>query len=144
MSTAQNKQLLQHLYAELAKGNTRPWIESMADGVRWTVSGSTAWSRTYEGKQAVLGELLRPLSEQFAQPYKTIADRFIAEGDRVVVEARGETVTKAGLAYNNHYCFIYRLAGGRIEEIVEYCDTALIESALGAPPQRLRPAPDRI
>lgn len=133
MNAAENKQLLQHIYAELAKGNSRPWIESMADNVRWTVSGTTAWSRTYEGKQAVLSDLLRPLNAQFAQPYKTTADRFIAEGDRVVVEARGETVTRAGLAYNNHYCFIYRLAEGKIQEIVEYCDTALIASALGQP-----------
>jgi len=132
MSAVENKQLLQAIFAELSKGNSRPLVESMADEVCWTVAGSTPWSGTYRGKPAVLKELLGPLSRRFAQPYRATADRFIAEGDAVTVEARGEATTKDGLAYNNRYCFIYRFADGKLREITEYCDTALIEAALGS------------
>jgi len=131
MSAVENKQLLQAIFAELSKGNSRPLVESMADEVCWTVAGSTAWSGTYRGKPAVLQELLIPLGRRFAQPYRATAEWFIAEGDTVAVEARGEATTRAGLAYNNHYCFLYRLADGKLWEITEYCDTALIEAALG-------------
>ena len=131
MSAVENKQLLQAIFAELSKGNSRPLVESMADEVCWTVAGSTAWSGTYRGKPAVLHELLIPLGRRFAQPYRATADRFIAEGDTVAIEARGEATTRTGIAYNNRYCFLYRLADGKVREITEYCDTALVAAVLG-------------
>lgn len=134
MSTESNKRLLQQVYAELAQGNSAPLLHCLADDVRWTVSGSTAWSGCYVGKPAVLEQLLRPLGQRLAGRYRAHALRFIAEGDEVMVEARGEAVTRAGLPYNNRYCFIYRLANGKVRELTEYGDTALIEAALGSRP----------
>jgi ketosteroid isomerase-like protein len=58
------------------------------------------------------------------------AQRFIAEGDMVVVEARGRGTTKAGKPYDNTYCMVFRLANGKIEEVIEYSDTALIQAVL--------------
>ena len=131
--TTENKQLLQNIYAELAKGNAKPFVESMADDFRWTVTGSTKWSRTYEGKQAVLGELFAPLRARIADRVRTHADRVMADGDHVIVEAHGENTTKAGRPYNNKYCFVFRVAGGKLKEVTEYFDTELVTSALGDP-----------
>src|SRR5438093_2436327 len=91
-----NKPLLQQVFGELATGNARPFVDSFADDVRWTIAGTTKWSRTYEGKETVLNELLRPLRERMAGPIKTSATRFLADEDCVVVEARGEATTKTG------------------------------------------------
>jgi len=55
----------------------------------------------------------------------------LPEGDFVVVEAKGDNVTKTGVRYDNEYCMIWRLQNGRIREIKEYCDSALVERALG-------------
>lgn len=66
-----------------------------------------------------------------ADKIRTTAHRFIAEDDLVVVEARGSNMTKTGKAYNNAYCFIFRLAGGKLQEVTEYLDTELVTSALG-------------
>ena len=57
-AATQNKELLQQIFAEMAKGNSRPLVESMADDFSWTVSGTTKWSRTYAGKQSVSNERL--------------------------------------------------------------------------------------
>ena len=54
MSAAENKQLLKDIFAELAAGNARPFVESMADDFRWTVMGNTRWSQTFEGKKTVI------------------------------------------------------------------------------------------
>lgn len=62
---------------------------------------------------------------------RTIAHRFIADGDHVVVEARGDNLTKAGTRYDNDYCLVFRLEHGKIKEIREYCDSVLAEKALG-------------
>lgn len=92
--------------------------------------GHTRWSKTYRGKEAVLNDLLGQLSLQLADRYRSTAERIIAEGEFVVVQARGHATTKAGVAYNNEYCFILRLSGGSIKEVTEYLDTELVTSAL--------------
>jgi len=56
-----NKQLMQHAFGHLAQGDGRPFTDLMAEDFQWTITGKTAWSRTYQGKQAVIEHLLRPL-----------------------------------------------------------------------------------
>jgi ketosteroid isomerase-like protein len=129
-TAAANKRLMQTLFAELATGNRRPFRDHMADDIRWTLTGTTRWSRTYAGKQAVIDELFRPLFELFDGQHVNVAHRMIAEDDLVVVESRGSVMTRAGKPYNNTYCMIYRLSGGKICEVTEYCDTALVDAVL--------------
>jgi ketosteroid isomerase-like protein len=129
----ENKQLLQHVFAELAAGNAQPFTDILSEQVQWRITGTTAWSRTFVGKTAVLAELLTPLRARIAGRIQVTADRFIAEGDFVVVEARGRSTTKQGKPYNNSYCWIYRLTNGRVIELTEYMDTALVAEALGDP-----------
>ena len=131
MSTVANKQMVQEIFAELAQGNSRPLVESMAENFCWTVTGSNRWSGTYKGKEAVLNDLLGQLRSRIEGRIKTVAHRFIAEGDFVVVEARGNNTTKDGRPYNNSYCFVIRLGDGKLQEMIEYMDTELVTSVLG-------------
>jgi ketosteroid isomerase-like protein len=131
--TASNKMFMRHIFAELAKGNRKPFAEAMAEDFCWTITGSTAWSRTYRGKAAVRAELLDPLFAQFADAYSNSAQRFIAEQDYVVVQCRGKVTTTKGQPYHNSYCYVVRLAGSKMRELTEYMDTALAERVLVAP-----------
>jgi hypothetical protein len=119
--------------AELAKGNGKPFVDSMADDFCWTIAGNTPWSGTDTGKQAVVSELLQPLFAQFATPYISTLRRITAEDDRVVIEFQGHVTTKAGKAYNNTYCYVCRMEGGKMKELMEYLDTELVNTALEAP-----------
>ena len=92
ISDASNKALLQHAFEETAKRNGRPFVEALADDVRWTIIGTTAWSGIDEGKRAVVAELLAPLAEQFTGANIISGERFVAEGDLVVVEGRNHRV----------------------------------------------------
>ena len=132
-TTQTNKQLMQSIFAELAKGNGKPFVAAMADDFSWIIPGHSTWSRTWRGKQAVMDELMRPLFARFANTYTNEATRFIAEDDFVVVECRGKVTTKSGKPYDNHYCYVCRLADGQLRELTEYMDTELATSALGAP-----------
>lgn len=135
-TTSTNKQFLASVFAETAKGNGKPFVEALADDVEWKIIGTTSWSRTYVGKAAVLKELLGPLNSQFAGGNTIIAQRILGEDDYVVVEARGRNRTKAGQAYENEYCWVIMMRDGKMTRIVEYADTALIESALIPLPDR--------
>ena len=133
MDTAANKQLMQNVFDELAAGNGQPFMDALADDVRWTAIGTSPWSRTYEGKQTIVAELMRPLFSQFADQYRAQATRIVAEGDVVVVEARGQVMTKSGQPYNQTYCYVLRLADGRVQELTEYLDTDLVNQVLQDP-----------
>jgi len=133
MGARENKQLLQSVFAELAQGNGKPFVEAMAEDFCWQAIGTTAWSRPFRGKQAVLSELMRPLFAQFADRYTNTALRMIAEDDYVVVECRGRVMTKSGKPYNNQYCYVIDFADGKMRALTEYMDTALAEAVLSPP-----------
>lgn len=132
MTTKQNKERMQQIFAALSRGDSKPFVDALADDMRWTITGSTSWSRTYDGEDAVRRELLGPVFAQFADRYTAEASRFIAEDDYVVVEFRGRAMTKTGRPYNNTYCYVCRLADGELTEITEYFDTQLVATALEA------------
>jgi hypothetical protein len=96
-----------------------------------TVTGTTKWSRTYRGKQAVLKALMGPLFSNFADQYRNTAQRFIAEDDYVAVECRGQVTTKSGKPYNNTYCYVCRMQDGKLKELTEYFDTQLVVERFG-------------
>ena len=97
------------------------------------MKGKTPWSGVYRGKQVVRSRLLDPLFAKFADQYTNTAHCFIAEDDVVVVECSGRVTTKSGVPYHNDYCYICRLADGKLKELIEYMDTELVRAALGEP-----------
>jgi ketosteroid isomerase-like protein len=132
-TTGANRQRIREVMAELDKGNGQVFVDAMADDFSWTIPGDTPWSRTYSGKQVAIHELLRPLYAQFATPYASSTRRVMADGDMVIIEFDGRVTTKAGKAYNNRYCYVCRMEGGQMKDLMEYFDTALVSSALEAP-----------
>ena len=71
----------------------------------------------------------------FAIRPRTVAFNFIAEGDYVVAETKGDNVTKDGQRYDNDYCMVWKIENGKIKQIKEYCDSTLVERVLGPFPQ---------
>jgi len=133
MMAAHNKQLLKNIYSEISRGNPQLLLDSLADDVEWTIIGSTALSGTSRGKQEVIDKLLKPLRARLADgPVVFEPQRFIAEGEHVVMQARGRATAKSGKPYNNTYCIVARVVDGKIKEMIDYVDTELITSALGA------------
>jgi len=135
MTASENMDLMQRICAALAAGDAAPLRAAMAEDFSWTVMGSTAWSGTYRGREAVLRDLLAPLVAQFADRYTNAAHNFVAEGDQVVVECRGRVATRTGGRYDNSYCWVCRFEDGKLRTLTEYLDTALLETAL-TPPRR--------
>ena len=127
-----NKQLIRDAFEAMGRSDIRALVDMMTDDFAWIIEGRSRFSRSYEGKEAVKRDLLAPLFEAFATPYRFTIDDIIAEGDRVVVRGRGEVKTKAGKDYNNSYCFVLRLEEGKLVELREYLDTALVERVFGA------------
>jgi uncharacterized protein len=131
LGAQENKKLMQELFARVEAGDRDRLVETLADDVIMHVTGQHSWSRTFKGKASLINDLYGHLRNVLAEGRRTIPFRFIADEDYVVVQARGDMMTKTGVRYDNDYCLVYRLANGKIVEIWEYCDSALTESVLG-------------
>jgi uncharacterized protein len=131
MSAVENKKLMETIFVAIAAGDRSLYVDSLADDVTMTVTGQYSWSQTFHGKQAVLRDLYGYVRSLLKEGSRTRPFRMIADDDWVVVEARGDMVTKSGERYDNHYCLIYRIEHGKIHEIREYQDSTLCERVLG-------------
>lgn len=131
MSAADNKTLMQTIYNALADRDASPFLSHLADDAVWIVTGQYSWSHVFRGRDAILNGLQAYFRSRIEGRPRTVPFNFIADGDYVVVEAKGDNVTKDGARYDNDYCMVVRLAGGLMVEIKEYCDSALTEAALG-------------
>ena len=123
MNAADNKTLVQSLFASAASGDRARFTDALADDLVMRVTGDNSWSRTYTSKREFLDILHGHLN--------TVPLNFWADGEHVIVEARGEMERKDGTPYRNEYCLVFRLSGGRIVELREYMDSALCEQVLG-------------
>jgi len=141
MSAANNKRLVQQIYADSGNGSGTTFVDNLAEDAAWIVTGEYSWSGRFKGREAINNGLMGHLRSLLAagRP-RTHAFNFIAEGDFVVVEARGDNVTKQGERYDNQYCMVWRIEDGKIKEIKEYCDSALVERVLGPFPQERKQA----
>lgn len=132
MGVDSNKQLIRGAFEALGRSDIRPLYQLMRDDFAWIIEGQSRFSRRYDGREKVKRQLLDPLFDAFATPYRFTIDEIIAEDDRVVVRGRGEVQTKAGKDYNNSYCFVLGLEDGKLVELREYLDTALVERVFGS------------
>jgi ketosteroid isomerase-like protein len=131
MGLVENKEIIHALYEAGNRGDIASCLTLLTDDVRWTNIGSTKYSGTYVGKQALTENLLGPIYGQLKAGILFTLENVVAEGEYVVVQARGEAEAKDGRPYNNSYCHVFRIRNGKISEVTEYFDTELTSSVFG-------------
>ena len=135
MSAADNKKLVQQIYADSANRSGTTFADNLAEDAVWVVTGQYSWSHEFRGRDAIQNGLMGHFRSFFEGRPRTVAFNFIAEGDYVVAETKGDNVTKSGVRYDNDYCMVWRIENGKIKQIKEYCDSVLVERVLGPFPE---------
>jgi ketosteroid isomerase-like protein len=135
MGAADNKKLVQQVFADSANRSGTTFADNLAEDASWVVTGQYSWSHEFRGRDAIQTGLMGHFRSFFAERPRTLAFNFIADGDYVAVEARGDNVTKTGQRYDNHYCLVFKIENGKIKQIKEYCDSTLVERVLGPFPE---------
>ena len=125
------------IYSDSANRSGTTFADNIAEDVTWIVTGEYSWSGEYRGREAINDGLMGHLRSLLAAgPPRTLAFNFVAEGDYVIVEARGDNVTKSCERYDNQYCMVWRIENGKIKQIKEYCDSALVKPSGPFPAER--------
>ena len=114
-----------------AAGDMDACFALLSNDITWTNIGTTRFSGTYTGKDAVINDLVGPLFGELKSGIESSIDRVISEGDTAVVLQRGRAETHEGRAYNNDYAQVFTVRDGQIVAVKEYMDTALVEAVFG-------------
>ena len=110
-----NKKLVQQIYTDSANRSGTTFADNLAEDAVWIVTGQYSWSHEFKGRDAIQNGLMGHFRSFFAVRPRTVAFNFVAEGDYVMVESRGDNVTKAGVRYDNQYCMVWRIEDGKIK-----------------------------
>lgn len=113
------------------RGEGAPYVELLHEDIKMNLLGKTPISGSVNG----LAELIA-LGQAVGAYFKLdpefdiFPERVIEQGDRVAVVAHGRGEAASGRPYNNCYLFFFTIRDGRISDLHEICDTALINWAL--------------
>jgi ketosteroid isomerase-like protein len=129
MDAEKSKAIVKAWFDKLATGDATGAFELFAPDTVYVLQGTTPVSGTYRGLPAILGDFFAPWRMRIDGDLTLALDELIGEGERVVALARGSAKTVTGARYDNQYCFVFTVRGGRITEVNEFLDTVLVETA---------------
>lgn len=135
----------QAFYTALERGDFDALAELHHDDVAFNLIGQTPVSGRWEGKAECFGPLvadmvvgkLVPETIQFSRQWKIMC----ADDTRVVGLMTGGGMATNGEEYLQTYCQIMTIRDGKITELHELFDTALVERALNDNPTVKGPTP---
>jgi ketosteroid isomerase-like protein len=108
--------------------------EYFTEDVRWWLPKSVELSgrgqRCLDGREVVVA-IVGHVDANFKEVAYTF-DHLLEDGDLVALHATARGVRHPDQPYENEYVFLFRMSDGRIAEVWELLDTALIFSGLGA------------
>lgn len=124
-----SREVVQRWFDLIARGDAQAAFGLFTDDVVYHLKGTTPVSGVYRGLPEIVDDFFTPWRKQIVGDIVLTVDELIGDGERVVALARGKAKTIHGLPYDNDYVFVFRLRSGKISEVVEYLDTALVETA---------------
>ena len=131
MGIAENKALVEEAWGMVSAGDGEGFLSKLSDDATWTFFGSHKFAGTFRGKAEIVAKLFEPLGDVLEDGIKVTINSLTAEGDRVVMESKGQARTKSGVDYNNDYCIVITIKDGLIVAVREYLDSELVTAAFG-------------
>lgn len=117
-----NKQLIQTAFDRWATGSGS-FFDLLADDVRWTITGNSPISKTYNSRQQFLDEAISPINARLSEKIIPTLRALYAEGDMVIALWDGKAMAKDGIPYNNTYSWYMKVKDERIIEVIAFFDS---------------------
>ena len=131
--TSQNREVIEHYYRSLASGDSETFASLHDESVVYHLVGKTPVSGRFEGRELFLSQVASPVLHALVPGRFRFARRWrimCADENCVTALMQGGGPAKTGLAYEQTYCQVFTLRGGKICEVHEFFDTVLAEEAL--------------
>ena len=112
-TAARNKAAVESSLKAWAAGTGSPF-DLLADDATWTIVGRSAASKTYQGREAFMREVIRPFNARMSAPLKPEIRRIYADGDTVIAFFDAKGTARDGKPYANTYAWFLEMRGGKI------------------------------
>ena len=104
-------------------GATGGPFDLLTDDATWTIVGRSVASKTYEGREAFMREVIRPFNARMREPLKPAIRRIYADGDSVIVFFDAKGTGRDGKPYVNTYAWFLEMRDGRVVKAFAFFDS---------------------
>jgi uncharacterized protein len=132
MSTEETRAVVAGYVAALQRGDIEALRASFAPKATWTIRGDIPVAGTWTGPDEIIDGFLAQMTATLdpATPVTQDLHRVIADGEWAVAEWTSHARARGGAPYENDYAVVFRVTGGRIDAVTEYCDTSFMKRVL--------------
>lgn len=131
MPNTDNLDLVRATWEAFVRADVKAAFANLADDVSWTIPGTIpGLSGTKRGKREIFA-FLEGVAKTFPAGLRSQTTAAHVAGDTVILEMTNRGTTASGKAYENQYCFVFEVKGGKIGAIREYVDTQKAAAILG-------------
>lgn len=132
MSDEKNKNAVLEMHEAIGRGDIDGMFAPMTDDVTFRVTGDHALGqRIYQGKEDIVNNLLMTIFARLDGGVEVTIINIAAEAEKVFLHFTGKAKTIDGDPYNNEYVQLFSFRDGKINDVVEFMDTALLAKVLG-------------
>ncbi|MFT4581520.1 MAG: ketosteroid isomerase-like protein [Gammaproteobacteria bacterium] len=126
---SENQNIVRQWFDHIGAGNAEAAFALFSDDIVYDLKGTTPVSGVFRGLDSIVNDFFVPWRKQIDGDLVVRIDDTFGEGDRVVALGHGAAKTIFGLPYENDYAFVCTVRDGKICKIIEFLDTALVETA---------------
>jgi ketosteroid isomerase-like protein len=110
---ARNKALVRESFEAWVQGTGSPF-ELLADDASWTIEGNSVASKTYQGRETFMRDVIRPFNARMSEGLKPTIREVCADGDIVVIFFDAKGTAGDGKPYTNTYFWLFEMHGGKV------------------------------
>eukprot|EP01035_Chromulina_nebulosa_P040618 gene40618-54919_t len=116
-----NKEIIRLGFEKWTAG-TGSFFDLLAEDMVWTITGSTAYSKTYNGKRDFINQVIDPLNQRLSKKIVPTVRGIYGDGDMVIALWDGVATAKDGKPYLSSYSWYMQMDKGKIIKVVAFLD----------------------
>jgi ketosteroid isomerase-like protein len=117
---------VRRIFKGLENGDGAGFFEHVDDKVDWIVEGTHPLAGHYKSKSDFLAGTFAKLSKVLPNGAQLVVEHVLVKDDQAVVELHSLATAKNGLRFDNRYCWVVHFAGGVIDRVRAYLDSAMV------------------
>ena len=118
---SRNKQTIERSFNTWREGAGSPF-DLLADNATWTIVGRSDVSKTYDSREALIRDVIRPFNARMSAPLRPELRNLYADGDTVIVFFDAHGTARDGEPYANTYAWILTMRDDKIVKAIAFFD----------------------
>lgn len=119
---SRNKAIVEASFKAWSDGTGSPF-DLLTDDATWTIVGRSVASKTYEGRETFMRDVIRPFNARMREPLKPVVRRVYTDGDTVIVFFDAKGTAHDGKPYVNTYAWFLEMRNGRVVAASAFFDS---------------------